>query len=38
MAEIITAVLCLIGIIYIGYKERRKSESVKDYMIKKAMK
>lgn len=38
MAEIITAVLCLIGIIYIGYKERRKPESVKDYMIKKAMK
>ena len=38
MAEIITAVLCLLGIIYIGYKERWKPESVKDHMTRKAIK
>ena len=37
MAEIITIFICLIGAVYVYWRERR-SESVKDYMIKRMVK
>lgn len=33
MAEIITAVICLLGAVYV-YQRERRSESVRDYMIR----
>ncbi len=37
MAEIITAVICLLGAVYV-YQRERRIESVREYMIKRMVK